>query len=68
MLLIKEVRMRIWRMASYVKHLKKVNYGIVVGLKVAQSELRRLRKAGCDVQRKKCKGRSQQRSSRTICG
>jgi len=33
--------------------LKKVNYGIVVGLKVAQSELRRLRKAECDVQRNK---------------
>jgi len=36
-----------------VKQLKKVNYGIVVGLKVAQSELRRLRKAECDVQRNK---------------
>jgi len=35
---------------SYVKQLKKVNYGIVVGSKVAQSELRRLRKAECDVQ------------------
>ena len=34
-----------------MKQLKKVNYGIVVGLKVAQSELRRLRKAKCDVQR-----------------
>jgi len=33
--------------------LKKVNYGIVVGLKVAQSELRRLQKAECDVQRNK---------------
>ena len=40
-------------MTSYVKQLKKVNYGIVVGLKVAQSELRRLRKAECDVQRNK---------------
>jgi len=38
-------------MTSYVKQLKKVKYGIVVGLKVAQSELRRLRKAKCDVQR-----------------
>jgi len=36
-----------------VKQLKKVNYGIVVGLKVVQSELRRLRKAECDVQRNK---------------
>jgi len=36
---IKELRMRIWRMTSYVKQLKKVNYGIVVGMKVAQSEL-----------------------------
>ena len=50
---IKELRMRIWRMTSYVKQLKKVNYGIVVGLKVAQSELRRLWKAECDVQRNK---------------
>jgi len=33
--------------------LKKVNYGIVVGLKAAQSELRRLRKAEGDVQRNK---------------
>jgi len=40
-------------MTSYVKQLKKVNYGIVVGLKVAQSELRRLRKVECDVQRNK---------------
>jgi len=46
---IKELRMRIWRMTSYVKQLKKVNHGIVVGMKVAQSELRRLRKAECDV-------------------
>ena len=30
---------------KYVKQLKKVNYGIVVGLKAAKSELRRLRKA-----------------------
>ena len=48
---ITDLRMRIWRMTSYVKQLKQVNYGIVVGLKVAQSELRRLRKAECDVQR-----------------
>jgi len=48
---IKELRMRIWRMTSYVKQLKKVNNGIVVRLKVAQSELRRLRKAECDLQR-----------------
>ena len=34
-----------------MKQLEKVNYGIVVGLKVLQSELRRLRKAECDVQR-----------------
>jgi len=40
-------------MTSYVKQLKKLNYSIVVGLKVAQSELRRLRKAECDVQRNK---------------
>ena len=33
--------------------LKKVNYGIVVGLQVAQSELRRMYKAECDVQRSK---------------
>ena len=45
--------MRIWRMTSDVKQLKKVNYGIVVGLKAAQSELRRLRKAERDVQRNK---------------
>jgi len=50
---IKELRMRIWRMTSYVKQLKKVNYGIVVGLKVVQSELRWLRKVECDVQRNK---------------
>jgi len=50
---IKELRMQIWRMTSYVKQLKKANYGIVVGLKVAQSELRWLRKAECDVQRNK---------------
>ena len=36
-----------------MKQLKKVNYGIVVGLKVAQSELRRLQRAECDVQRNK---------------
>ena len=46
---IKELRMRIWRMTSYVKQLKKVNDGIVVGLKVVQSELRQLRKAECNV-------------------
>jgi len=40
-------------MTNYVKQLKKVNCGIVVGLKLAQSELRRLRKAECDVQRNK---------------
>ena len=50
---IKELRMRIWRMTSYVKQLKKVNYGIVVGLKAARSELRRLRKAEGEVQRNK---------------
>jgi len=50
---IKELRMRIWRMTSYVKQSKKVNYGIVVGLKVAKSELRRMRRAKGDVQRKK---------------
>jgi len=33
--------------------MKKVNYGTVVGLNVAQSELRRLRKAECDVQKNK---------------
>jgi len=32
---IKELRMRIWPMTSYVKQFKKVNSGIVVGLKVA---------------------------------
>jgi len=47
---IKEMRMRIWRMTSYVKQLKKVSYGIVVGLKAAKSELFRLRKAEGDVQ------------------
>ena len=40
-------------MTSYVKQLKKVNYGIVVGLKAARSELRRLRKAEGEVQRNK---------------
>ena len=50
---INELRMRIWRTTSHVKQLKKVNYGIVVGLKVAQSELRRMRKAECDVHRNK---------------
>jgi len=40
-------------MTTYVKQLKKVNYGIVVGLKAAKSELRRLRKAEGDVQRNK---------------
>jgi len=39
---ITQLRIRIWRMISYVKQLKKVNYSIVVGLKVAKSELRRL--------------------------
>jgi len=48
-----QLRMQIWRMTSYLKQLKKVNHGIVVGLRVAQSELRRLRKAECDVQRNK---------------
>jgi len=38
-------------MTTYMKQLKKVNYGIVVGLKVAQRELRWLRMAECDVQR-----------------
>jgi len=47
------LRKRILRMTSYVKQLKKVNYGIEVGLKVAKNELRRLRKAECDVQRNK---------------
>ena len=50
---ITQSRMRIWGMTSYVKQLMKVNYGIVVGLTVAKSELRRLRKAECDVQRNK---------------
>jgi len=50
---VKELRMQIWRMTCCVKQLKKVNYGIVVGLKAAQSELRRLRKAEGDVQRNK---------------
>ena len=50
---IKELRMRIWRMTSYVKQLKKVNNGIVVGLKAAKSEFRRLRKAEGDVRRNK---------------
>jgi len=47
------IRIQIWRMTSYVKQLKKVNYSIVVGLKVAKSKLRRLQKAECDVQRNK---------------
>ena len=46
---IKELRMQIWRMTSYVKQLKKVNYGMVVGLKAAKSELRRMRKGEGDV-------------------
>ena len=50
---IKELRMRIWRMTSYVKQLKKVNYGIVVGLKAARSELRRLRKTEGERRRNK---------------
>jgi len=50
---ITQLRIRIWRMTSCMKQLKKVNYGIVVGLKVAKSELRRLRKAESDVQRNK---------------
>ena len=33
--------------------MKKVNYRIVMGLKVAKSELRRLQKAECDVQSNK---------------
>jgi len=40
-------------MTSYVKQLKKVNCGMVVGLKAAKSELRRMRKAEGDVQRNK---------------
>jgi len=40
-------------MTSYVKQLEKMNYGIVVGLKVAQSELRRLQKVECGVKRNK---------------
>jgi len=32
---ITQLRIQIWRLTSYVKQLKKVNYGIVVGLKVA---------------------------------
>jgi len=40
-------------MTCYVQQLKKVTYGIVVVLKVANSELKRLRKAECDLQRKK---------------
>jgi len=48
-----ELRMQIWRMTSYVKQLKKVNYGIVVGLNTAKSELRRLRKAEGNVRRNK---------------
>ena len=47
------MRMRIGRMTSYVQQLNKVNYGVVVGLNVAQNELRRLRKAECEVQRYK---------------
>ena len=43
----------IWRMTCYVKQLKKVNYSIVVELKVANSELKQLRKAECDLQRMK---------------
>jgi hypothetical protein len=50
---ITQLRIRIWRMTRYVKQLKKVNYGIVVGLRVAKSELRRLRKAERHVQRNK---------------
>jgi len=46
---IKKLRIRIWRMTSYVKQLNQVNYCIVVGLKVAQSVSRRLRKVECDV-------------------
>ena len=30
---IKQLRIPIWQMTSYVKQLKKVNYGIVVGMK-----------------------------------
>ena len=50
---ITQLRIRIWRMTSYVLQLKMVNHGIVVGLKVAKSELRRLRKAEGDVQKNK---------------
>jgi len=50
---ITRLRIRIWRMICYVKQLKKVNNSIVVGLKVANRELKKLWKAECDVQRKK---------------
>ena len=38
---IMRLRIQIWRMTCYVKQLKKVNYSIVVGLKLANSELKR---------------------------
>eukprot|EP00277_Geminigera_cryophila_P000766 CAMPEP_0179427372 /NCGR_PEP_ID=MMETSP0799-20121207/13342_1 /TAXON_ID=46947 /ORGANISM="Geminigera cryophila, Strain CCMP2564" /LENGTH=630 /DNA_ID=CAMNT_0021202397 /DNA_START=535 /DNA_END=2429 /DNA_ORIENTATION=+ len=49
---ITRLRIRICRMTCYAKQLKKVNYGIVVGLKAAKCELKRLRKTECDLQRK----------------
>jgi len=52
---IKEMRMRIWRMTIYVKQLKKVNYGIVVGLKAAK-----VSSHGCGRQKVMCEEISQQ--------
>jgi len=59
---ITQLWIQIWRLTSYVKQLKKVNYGIVVGLKVAN-----VISDGCERRNVMCKEISQQRSSRTTC-